>query len=97
MKKFLQMMFRRPPGGISCAEVAEIVQSFVDDETDTETANKISAHIEDCRRCGLEVETYRKIKSSIGKRSQPIDAASLHRLRSFAERLAAGDLPPEAD
>lgn len=71
-------------------QVTRILQAYLDGETDEATARRVAAHLEDCRRCGLEAETYRKIKDMLARRSEP-DADRLERLRGFAEgRLRGG-------
>jgi hypothetical protein len=49
----------------------------------------VSAHLEECRQCGLDADTYRAIKSSIA--SYPAEASTkeaVGRLREFAQHLA---------
>ncbi|WP_107119967.1 anti-sigma factor family protein [Streptomyces regalis] len=79
---------RRQPAErrMNCMQVARVLQAYLDGETDEVTARRVAAHLEDCRRCGLEVETYRKIKDALTRRSEP-DAEAVERLRGFAEGL----------
>ena len=48
-----------------CYRVAKVLQAYLDGEVDAATAGDVSAHLEHCRRCGLEAGTYRAIKSAI--------------------------------
>lgn len=75
-------------------QVAHVLQSYLDGETDEVTARRVAAHLKDCRRCGLEVSVYREIHNALARRTEP-DAAAVERLRAFGESLlrnpTAGD------
>ncbi|MFJ9012523.1 anti-sigma factor family protein [Streptomyces canus] len=75
-----------PERRMSCIQVARVLQAYLDGETDEVTAGPVAAHLEDCRRCGLEAGTYREIKSALTRLEQP-DAGAVERLRVFAEGL----------
>ena len=84
-----------------CYRVARVLQSYLDGEVDADTAGDVAAHLEHCRRCGLEAGTYRAIKAAIavvpaGGRhpGEGVDADALARLRAFAVSLA-DDGPPD--
>lgn len=80
----------RPNAPANCREVATFLQPYLDGEVDDRTLERLAAHLEDCRKCGLEAETYRTLKQAIARRGMiPTDA--LARLHSFAEQLASGD------
>lgn len=81
---------RRWRGGseATCAEVAEVLQSYLDGQVDDLTARRVHRHLEHCRRCGLEVETYDAIKDAIARRGGQVDADAVERLRAFGEHLA---------
>ena len=72
--------FRRP-GGLSCAQVQELVQSYLDDELDRTKADKLREHLHRCERCGVETDVYRRIKASL---AAPAPPESVDRLRRFA-------------
>ena len=86
---------RTPDGPLSCAQVGRLLQQHLDGEANAPVAERIAEHLEACRRCGLEAETYTAIKASLSSRAQPLPADSLERLRSFSASLAAGDEPPD--
>ena len=50
---------------MSCHQVGQVLQSYLDNELDDDAARKVAAHLEDCRRCGLEAETYEALKASL--------------------------------
>lgn len=79
---------RRDDGEANCMQVARVLQSYLDGETDDLTARRVSRHLENCRRCGLAADTYDSIKDAISRRARSVDAATLDRLREFSERLA---------
>jgi anti-sigma factor RsiW len=93
----MRLPFRRRPRPMACHEVAEVLQAYLDDETDEVAARRVARHLEDCVRCGLEVVTYRRIKETLGRRKPEIEPGSLDHLRAFGERLAAGRLPGGGD
>lgn len=77
---------------MSCHEVGEVIQAFLDDETDEVAARRVAQHLHDCVRCGMEAATYERIKQSVGRSGPPLDPQSVERLRAFGEQLAAGEL-----
>lgn len=90
-------MHRRSGGPeATCAEVARVLQSYLDGQVDEMTARRVARHLEACRRCGLEAHTYEAIKQALARRRTDVDADALERLRSFAERLAHEGPPDEA-
>lgn len=70
----------------SCAEVATALHLLLDDELDGEGAASIAVHLDACRRCGLDADTYRELKRAI-RRCGTIDPEAVERLRAFADRL----------
>jgi len=50
----------------------------------------LAEHLEDCKRCGLEADVYRRIKDAIGQRRADVSEESVQRLREFGQRLAEG-------
>lgn len=79
---------RRLAQEATCAEVARVLQSYLDGHVDDLTARRVHGHLERCRQCGLEAETYQAIKDALARRGQRVDSRSLERLRAFGERLA---------
>jgi anti-sigma factor RsiW len=79
-------------GPLSCAEVAELLQQYLDDESDEVTAGRVAAHLDDCERCGVEADVYRDIKAALARRRAPLADVSVRRLRQFGDRIVAGDI-----
>ncbi|MGW0733127.1 anti-sigma factor family protein [Streptomyces sp. NPDC002851] len=89
---------------MSCRQVAKVLQSYLDGETDELTARRVAEHVEYCHRCGLEVAVYQEIKHALA-RHDIADPAVVSRLRDFGEALVAagpsagpsGAAPPERE
>ena len=80
---------------MSCHEVGEVLQSYLDNELDDDAARKVSAHLDDCLRCGLEAETYEALKASLQRGPAGLADEPVTRLREFGERLARGEIDPD--
>lgn len=72
----------------SCRQVTRVLQSLLDGELDDDGAARVSAHLDDCGRCGLEAETFRAIKDTLAGAPTGTDDRSLKRLREFAAVLS---------
>ena len=62
----------------------------VDELGDDVDAAMLSQHLELCRRCGLEAETYRRIKAALASRRAEVPEESIERLRAFGRELTDG-------
>ncbi len=77
------------PDVASCLHVTRVLQSYLDGNVDNLTARRVARHLELCRRCGLEAQTYAKIKESLARRGAPeVNPAAVARLRAFGAGLA---------
>ena len=74
---------------VDCRQVGKLLQSYLDDETDEDIAAKIRDHLQACKDCGLEAETYRRITRSLAAARPEVDDAALARLRAFGEELTS--------
>lgn len=82
----LVMRLRRK-AGISCARVHDLVQSYLDGELEEgPERDRLVEHLHRCRPCGVEAETYERIKASLSGRSP---AASVDRLTAYAASIAS--------
>lgn len=84
---------RRDDRPMDCREVARVLQVYLDGGLDRVPASRLEAHIEECRRCGLEAETYERIRTHLADRRQPVAADAVERLEEFGRRLAHGEHP----
>jgi len=78
---------------MTCGEVGEWLQHYLDGELNDRRSERLAAHLEDCRRCGLEADTYERIKHSLADHQPSVPADSLARLREFGARIARGGEP----
>lgn len=93
MKTWIMGLFGRTPRSMSCHQVGTVLQQYLDGDIDAETAERIEEHLEECRRCGMEAETYERIKSTLAAQRPDVPDDSVERLREFGERLARGEEP----
>lgn len=84
----------RPSRPLSCRQVAQVLQSYLDAELDEATVEKVAAHLEECRRCGLEAETYEALKASLRRGPSGLSQEPVARLRAFGEQLARRKIDP---
>jgi predicted anti-sigma-YlaC factor YlaD len=88
-----ELRSRRSGRPMTCAEVGKLLQRYLDGHLDPPRGARLHAHLEDCRRCGLEADTYERIKTSLAGDAFPVPEDSLARLREFGDRLVRGDEP----
>ncbi len=94
MKRLLMKLFgRTPPGGMDCHQVGLLLQHYLDGHIDADRARRIEAHLEECRRCGMEADVYERIKATLAAHRPEVPTESVDRLREFGERLARGADP----
>jgi hypothetical protein len=70
----------------SCLKAWPLLQSFIDGELDTAAAQRVSRHLEDCRRCGLEAAVYRELQESL-RRQVHVPEPALAQLGYFVHSL----------
>lgn len=92
MRIFARLRRRRAAMQVSCAEVAEVLQQFLDGELDDAHTPLVEAHLDHCRRCGIEASVYRDVIEALAHRSDP-PAATVQRLRAFGQQVAHGGPP----
>lgn len=77
-----------------CLEAARLLQAYLDGQVDERATERVAAHLHVCRRCGLEADTYRALKNSIGRHRRPLPEDRLRRLTAFAAELSGSAPPP---
>lgn len=82
----------RTPSPVRCWRTARVLQSYLDGHTDDLTSRRVREHLDECRRCGLEADTYRAITDALACHERPAEQA-VDRLRAFGEALL--ETPPE--
>ena len=90
-------MFPKSHRMMTCRRVGEKLQAYLDGEVDDLTTRRIAHHLEDCRRCGMDLDVYTQIKASLQRRGVAVEADAVERLRSFSRQLSsAPDEAPDA-
>ena len=79
--------------GISCVQVAKILQRYLDEELDASHRAMVAGHLSACRRCGLDEKSFREIKSALARRREDVPVEPIDRLRKFAADLASPMVP----
>lgn len=87
----LNRLFRR---GMSCSQVEEVMQQYLDNELEPSEVPKVLAHLEACKDCGLEAELYTRIQNSLHEHQAAPSADSMDKIRALARELAVSG-PPE--
>lgn len=83
------------PKGMSCVEVAQLLQHYLDRQLDDGVFRRVSVHLDDCRHCEIEYTVYRDIKDALaGRGCQPLDPAVLSTLQRFCDELTRHSPPP---
>jgi len=73
----------------SCKDVAQVLQTYLDGEIDDRDLEAVKQHLDKCRDCGLEAETYTAVKSGLAAQSVAIAPDVMDRLRDFADNLVS--------
>ena len=72
-----------------CQKVAGILPAYLDGEADPASARRVAEHLDVCRECGLDANTYLAIRSVLAATGRvPAEGDAVDRLRRFADELA---------
>lgn len=87
-------LLRRMHRPMGCLELGRHLQEYLDGDLDDERARRLGAHLDECRRCGMEAHTYQRIKATLAARGTgPLPDDAIARLTQFARRLTDHDDP----
>lgn len=75
---------------LACLRASRALQAYLDGETDAITSRQIAEHLEQCRRCGLQADTYLAIKRALRSAGRTDDDLAVRRLRAFSRSLTEG-------
>ena len=89
MKKWMSV------DGMSCRNAAKNLQQHLDGELHDERAEMLQRHLETCRECGLEADTYRELKAALSRQSSGLSSDTMASLRDFGNQLMAGNIDME--
>lgn len=84
--------FLRRKSSMSCNEIMEVLQGYLDGEVDEETAKKVSSHLAKCDRCAPEANLYSRIKESLASKHLAVDAEVMADLHAYGRRVANGEI-----
>ena len=78
---------------VRCVRLSSTLQPYLDGEvTDPDLVRAMAEHLEECRRCGLDAQTYTTLKVALAARARPTAdlaaRAAVDRLEAFARSLA---------
>ena len=79
---------RRATSLAKCREVGRALQNFLDGDVEESFAARIQEHLDACRDCGLEADTYSKIKEALESQRGSVGPEVIDRLRAFGKKLA---------
>ncbi len=82
---------------LNCNEVLEVLQSYLDGETDETVARQVSGHLSLCVNCEPESVIYQRIKTTIAVGGSDIDETVLSRLEVFTQRVSTGQIVVPTD
>jgi anti-sigma factor (TIGR02949 family) len=77
---------------VTCTEVLEALQSYLDGETDPGSARQLVGHLDHCSHCERERQLYTGIKRALSARRGAVDPQIMAALSTYGERLARGEL-----
>jgi anti-sigma factor RsiW len=75
---------------MSCGEVLDVLQSYIDGEIDAEVARQVATHLTNCDHCDHESHVYVRIKASLRRRRDDVDPDVLAALSDYGHRLLEG-------
>ena len=81
--------YRRKSRSVKCRELGKVLQSYLDGDIEPDFADKLEAHLRECRKCGLDLDTYQRIKDSLAMRIPEVDSEAVARLRQFGDELTS--------
>ncbi len=93
VKPMLHLEMFRKKGGVNCLQVARILQRYLDDQLDERAAAQVASHLDECRRCGLDAESYREVKRALASRAQLPTPRQVERLTAFVAELVTEPKP----
>lgn len=80
---------------LRCREAGRLLQRHLDGELDELGSRRVARHLEACRRCGMDAESYEEIKRALRRSAGRPPADAVGRLLAFGRQLAEGWVPPD--
>jgi anti-sigma factor RsiW len=76
----------------SCRKGCKLVQAYVDEEVDEQSAGVITRHLAECQQCRQEVTVNRRLREALRAQAS-VPESTVARLREFAHHCAEGQPP----
>jgi anti-sigma factor RsiW len=84
----------RGNGPMDCETVGKLLQRYLDGELDAPRGQRLAAHLEVCRHCGLDADAYTQVKTALAN-SSAMPPAIVARLQEFGRSLLHHDHPSD--
>ena len=81
------------PGQMSCTEANELIQAYLDHNTDPDTGALVAEHLGDCPPCESEFAVYQRILDALGRCRPDLPSETAERLQKFCTSLCDGTEP----
>lgn len=81
---------RRTP---DCRRVARVLQAYLDGELAEDDSMMVVAHLQECRRCGIDERVYQHVKQMLRGLAVAPDPIAVARLREYSATLDEGQHP----
>ncbi len=95
MKRWRRRASPLPPEP-SCEQVAAVLQAYLDGELGPQDTERVAEHLEHCRRCQIEAETFERVISAIRRQRPAVGPEVSERLTALVDELAPpADAPPK--
>ena len=86
------------PGQMSCSEANELIQAYLDHNTDPATGALVAEHLGDCPPCESEFAVYQRILDALSRCRPDVPSDTAERLHKFCTSLCDGIEPvPDLD
>ena len=73
---------------MNCMDVGRRLQSYLDDELDSDRMDRIREHLDACVDCGLDLDVYARIKAELAAARSDPDPSVIDSLRHFARNIS---------
>ena len=78
------------PGQMSCSEANDLIQTYLDKNTDPDTGALLTEHLGDCPPCESEFAVYERIMGALERCRPDLPPDTEQRLKQFCSELCDG-------
>ncbi len=84
--------------GYTCADIAIVLQAYIDGEIDEKTATDVANHLEVCGGCEAEAKAFQGVILRLREAdARQVDQSRIAALSQFGRSLIEGDGPTVTD